>query len=38
MAMGNVGYIVSDKTALELNTMRNDLCVEIHGSFGGMLP
>ena len=38
MAMGNVGYIVSDKTSLELNTMRNDLCVEVHGSFGGMLP
>ncbi|MGK3738241.1 MAG: hypothetical protein ACI90V_005088 [Bacillariaceae sp.] len=37
MSMGNVGYIVSDKTALELNTMRNDLCVELHGSIGGML-
>lgn len=34
MSMGNVGYIVSDKTALELNTMRNDLCVELHGSIG----
>lgn len=32
---GNAGYIVSDKTAIEQDVMRNDLCVEVHESIGG---
>jgi len=34
MSMGDAGYIVSDKSKVELNSMRNDLCVELHLSFG----
>ena len=37
MSMGDAGYIVSDKTGVELETMRNDLCVEVHAAFGGTL-
>lgn len=37
VAMGDAGYIVSDKTSIELETMKNDLCIEVHGSFGGRL-
>ena len=37
MSMGDAGYIVSDKSMVELNSMRNDLCVELHLSFGGTL-
>ena len=37
ISMGDAGYIVSDKTSVELDSMRNDLCVGLHKSFGGML-
>ena len=37
MEWGNAGYIVSDKTAIEQEVMRNDLCVEVHESIGGKL-
>lgn len=42
MSMGDAGYIVSDKTGIELKAMRNDLCVEVHTAFGedfiGQIP
>jgi len=34
MAWGDAGYIISNKTAIEQEMMRNDLCVEIRGSIG----
>jgi len=34
MEWGNAGYIVSDKTSIEQDVMRNDLCVEVHESIG----
>jgi hypothetical protein len=34
-AMGDTGYIVSDKTRIELDVMKNDLCQELHTAFGG---
>mmetsp|Transcript_8882 Transcript_8882/g.21717 ORF Transcript_8882/g.21717 Transcript_8882/m.21717 type:complete len:564 (-) Transcript_8882:86-1777(-) len=34
MELGDVGYIVSDKSAIEQDVMRNDLCVEVHESIG----
>lgn len=37
ISMGDAGYIVSDKTSIELDSMRNDLCVGLHESFGGKL-
>ena len=35
MEWGDAGYIVSDKSAIEQDVMRNDLCVEVHESIGG---
>ena len=32
---GNAGYIVSNKTAIEEDVMRKDLCVEIREAIGG---
>lgn len=34
MQWGDAGYIVSDKTSIEQDVMRNDLCVEVHESIG----
>jgi len=34
MKWGDAGYIVSDKTAIEQDVMRNDLCVEVRESIG----
>jgi len=34
MEWGDAGYVVSDKSAIEQNVMRNDLCVEVHESIG----
>ena len=35
MEWGNAGYIVSNKTAIEQDVMRKDLCVEIREAIGG---
>ena len=35
MEWGDAGYIVSDKSAIEQEVMRNDLCAEVHESIGG---
>lgn len=35
--LGDTGYIVSDRTAVELDVMKNDLCVEMQTAFGGEL-
>jgi hypothetical protein len=35
MRLGDTGYIVSDKTATEVESIRNDFCVKLQGSFGG---
>lgn len=37
IAWGDAGYIVSNKTSIELEMMKNDLCVEIRKSIGGRL-
>ncbi len=34
---GDAGYIISNKTAIEQEVMRNDLCVEVRESIGGEL-
>ena len=34
--LGDTGYIVSDRTAVELDAMKNDLCVQMQTAFGGM--
>lgn len=34
MQWGDAGYIVSDKSTIEQDVMRNDLCVEVHESIG----
>ena len=33
--MGDTGYIVSDKSLAEVDSIRNDFCVNLQGSFGG---
>jgi hypothetical protein len=35
--LGDTGYIVSDKTLIELDVMKNDLCVQMQTAFGGKL-
>jgi hypothetical protein len=35
MRLGDTGYIVSDKSATEVESIRNDFCVKLEGSFGG---
>ena len=35
--LGDTGYIVSDKTAIELDVMKSDLCVQMQAAFGGEL-
>jgi len=34
MEWGDAGYVVSDKSAIEQDVMRNDLCAEVHESIG----
>lgn len=34
MEWGDAGYVVSDKSAIEQEVMRNDLCGEVHESIG----
>ena len=33
--LGDTGYIVSDRTVVELDVMKNDLCVQMQTAFGG---
>jgi hypothetical protein len=35
MSIGDTGYIISDKTMIELDAMKNDLCVQMQTAFGG---
>jgi hypothetical protein len=35
MRLGDTGYIISDKSATEVESMRNDFCVKLQSSFGG---
>lgn len=36
-SLGDTGYIFSEKTQPELDSMRNDLCVQMQTTFGGEL-